>query len=273
MVTAATKPAPYQFILLDRTAKRPSDFSTLRPHVVASTIALRSTLIHANRDSLWVSYAPDLTEALVRNVPAVRHALGAGLFLHPLDAHAIPPLTSVFRRIAFSADGGFLAPDELAEALHADNRADLFLGGSVDTATETITFWRGDLKPLTAPFSAFTSSGDGPEPDFNRLWIIDCGQTVRLGDYEAAVDAILYERDPTYRRRIARRRRLEDRSFGAALRRLRKQRGLRREDFQPALAAKTIARIEQGRVKRIHRKTLIALAARLDVRAEEIGTY
>ena len=46
-----------------------------------------------------------------------------------------------------------------------------------------------------------------------------------------------------------------------------------REDFQPDLSAKTIARIEQGRVKRIHSKTLGVLADKLAVTPEEIATY
>jgi hypothetical protein len=75
---------------------------------------------------------------------------------------------------------------------------------------------------------------------------VDCGQTVKLGDYEAAVDALLYDYDPEFRRTISKRRLQEDRSFGAALRRLRKQRGLRRVDFEPVVSAKPIARIEQG---------------------------
>jgi DNA-binding Xre family transcriptional regulator len=159
------------------------------------------------------------------------------------------------------------------EVLEADHRPDLFIGGSVNHATDTITFWRGNLMPLTVPFSAFEKSGNGTKPDFNEFAVIDCGQTVQLGDYEAAVDAILYEYDPEFRRRISKQRLQEDQSFGASLRRLRKQRGLRREDFEPDLSAKTIARIEQGKVKRIQKKTLNALAEHLSVEPEEIETF
>jgi hypothetical protein len=54
---------------------------------------------------------------------------------------------------------------------------------------------------------------------------------VRLDAYEAATDAILYEFDEAYRRRAKRRRLVQDRSLGGALRRLRLQKGLRRADF------------------------------------------
>lgn len=262
-----------EMFLLDRAKKRSSRFASLHPHVVSSVTELRNSVAHATRNSFWVSYASDLTEALVKNASQGAPPLGFGLFIHTLDIRTIPALSSFFRRIAYAMDGGFIAAGELAEVLGADNRPDLFIGGSVNQATDTITFWRGDLKPLTVPFSAFEESGTGTKPDFSKFAVIDCGQTVRLGDYEAAADAILYEYDPNYRRRISRQRLQEDRSFGACLRRLRKQRALRREDFEPDLSAKTIARIEQGKVGRIRKKTLLALAEHLSVEPEEIMTY
>lgn len=272
-IKSAESRKPYQMILLDRAKKRSSQFATLRPQVVSSVAELRNSVAHAARDSLWVSYASDLTEALVRNASMGTPAWGFGLFVHSLDANTIPALSSFFRHIAFTMDGGFISAQELVEVLEADHRADLFIGGSVNHVTGTITFWRGNLMPLTVPFSAFDKSGDATKPDFNKFSVIDCGQTVGLGDYEAAVDAILYEYDPLYRRRILRQRLQEDQSFGASLRRLRKQRGLRREDFGPDLSAKTIARIEQGKVRRIHNKTLNALAQHLSVGPEEIATF
>jgi DNA-binding Xre family transcriptional regulator len=259
--------------LLDRAKKRPERFAALHPHVVTTLSDLRNSMAHASKDSLWVSYASDLTDAFVRSLSEAPPTLGFGLFLHALDVKTIPALSSAFRRIAFTADGGFIAAGELVEVLEADNRANLFIGGIVNHNTETITFWRGNLESLTVPFSAFERSGDGTEPDFNSFSVIDCGQTVQLGDYEAAVDAILYEYDPEYRREIKKKRLESEQSFGASLRRLRNQRGLRRADFEPDLSAKTIARIEQGKVQRIQRKTLEVLADRLSVEPDEIATY
>jgi DNA-binding Xre family transcriptional regulator len=228
---------------------------------------------HASKDSVWVSYASDLTDALVKGATSVPSTLGLGLFIHPLDMKSIPVLSTLFRRIAFTVDGGFIPAEELAEVLDSENRANLFIGGFVNEATDTITFWRGTLQPLTVPFSAFGKSGDGTAPDFDSFSVIDCGQTVKFGDYEAAVDAILYEFDPEYRRATSKKRLQEDRSFGAALRRLRKQRGLRREDFEPDLSAKTVARIEQGKVARIQKKTLHSLARHLAVDPQEIASF
>lgn len=272
-VTTVDQQRKFNVVLLDRAKKRPERFAALRPEIVTSLTELRNSVAHATKDSLWVSYASDLTDALVKSLSGAPFLLGFGLFIHSLDMKTIPALSALFRRFAFTADGGFIAAEELVKVLEAENRPNLFIGGIVNQVTETITFWRGNLKSLTVPFSAFEKSGDGTEPDFNKFSVIDCGQTVQLGDYEAAVDAILYEYDPEYRRNITKKRLQEEQSFGASLRRLRKQRGLRREDFEPDVSAKTIARIEQGKVKRIQQKTLGNLAKHLSVKPKEIATF
>lgn len=260
-------------ILLDHRPKRAAAFAALHPRIVSSAAGLRDSLAHASDDSIWVSYASDLTDALVKRATATPSTLGGGLFLHALDMKSIPVLSSLFRRVAFSVDGGFLPAEELAEVLDSDHRGNYFIGGFVNRATRTITFWRGNLRSLTVPFAAFDAPAGSATPGFDDFSVIDCGQTIKLGDYEAAVDAILYEYDPDYRRAIAKKRLAEDRSFSAALRRLRKQRGLRREDFEPDISAKTVARIEQGRVSRIRKKTLASLAKRLGVEPDQIAGY
>jgi uncharacterized protein (DUF1778 family) len=78
--------------------------------------------------------------------------------------------------------------------------------------------------------------------------------------------------DSDYRRTLSKQRIASERSFAAALRRLRKQRGLTQADFAP-ISAKTIARIEQGKVNRVHPRTLAVLADRLAVEPDEIETF
>jgi DNA-binding Xre family transcriptional regulator len=260
-------------ILLDRRSKRAAVFAGLRPRVVTSVTELRDSVEHASKDSVWISYASDLTDALVKRASPAPATLGMGVFAHDLDMKMIPVLSALFRRIAFAVDDGLIPAEELAEVFEADHRANLLIGGFVNKGLQTVTFWRGNLEPLTVPFSAFEKSGDGTKPDFNDFSVTDCGQTVKLGNYEASVDAILYEYDPEYRRAVSKKRLQEDRSFGAALRRIRKQRGLRREDFEPDVAAKTVARIEQGKVTRIQKATLESLSKHLSVEPEEIATY
>jgi len=246
-----------------------------RPNVISSVKLLIDRLKRMPKDSILISYDRDLTTAFLKcNVPGVtRHA--AGLFFHEIETRDIPELSILFRKLVFAEGNGFVTSDELAEILNAENRSELAIGGIVNGKTERITLWRGNFEPMTIPFSAFETAGDGTAPDFSRFSIIDCGQTVKLGDYEAAIDAILYEFDPDYRRELSKKRRQEDRSFGAALLRLRKQRGLSRKDFESEVAAKTIARIETGKASpdRIRKSTLEAIGRILDVEPDEIASF
>lgn len=265
---------PHQsLILLDKHRTRVAAFAGLRPRVVQSVGDLNDSVEAASKDSLWISFSSVLTDALVKRASPRKVRLGRAMFLHKMDLRTIPVLNSLFTRIAFDVDGCFLPAEELAEVLEADNRADLVIGGIVSEPTQTITLWLGNLDPLTVPFAAFEPSGDGTRPNFHAFAVIDTGQTIKLGDYEAAVDALLYEFDPEFRRALAKKRLQEERNFGASLRRLRKQCGLRRADFEPDLSARTIARIEQGEVKHIRGKTLESLAGRLGVRPEDIESY
>jgi hypothetical protein len=71
------------------------------------------------------------------------------------------------------------------------------------------------------------------QPDFGALSFADYGLTVTLGAYEASSDGILYEFDAAYRQKLNKERRQNERTFGAALRRLRLQGGLKQGDFAP----------------------------------------
>jgi hypothetical protein len=186
----------------------------------------------------------------------------------------MPVLNAYFRHIVFGATDNFLPLEELAEVLADDRRADLVIGGIVDYVSKNLILWRGSLESLPVPFEVFVPSDMGVIPDFKALQVTDYGQTIQLGLYEATTESLLYECDPDYRKRIAKERSESDQSFGAALRRLRKQRGLRREDFAP-LSAKTIARIEQGeeRPEQLRVRTWEILSQKLGVKAEEIVTF
>lgn len=116
------------------------------------------------------------------------------------------------------------------------------------------------------------ASGTGVKPDFNDFEVIDHGQTLRFGKYEASFDSVLYEMDPEYRRKLHKQRRGTERTFGASLRRLRIQRGLSRSEFV-GLTAKAIARIERGEVEKPHAATLGIIAERLGVAVHEIESY
>jgi len=163
--------------------------------------------------------------------------------------------------------------NELVEVLKQPNRADFCIGGSVEPEHQMVVLVRGILDVLPVPMEVFKPTGDGIEPDFDDFEVIDYGQTLRFGRYEASFDAVLYEMDEDYRRRLNKQRTMDERTLGASLRRLRAQRGLSRDDFLPELSAKSIARIERGEVEKPHKRTLGKIAHRLGVSVEELETY
>ena len=195
------------------------------------------------------------------------------LLLEPAGSGDREVLGALFRQVLAKDDGVQLLPvEQLVEVLTSPSRADLFIGGAAAPSYRSVVLHRGNLEPLVVPAGVFKPNPRGPRPDFSRLEVIDFGQTVRLGEYETAADAILYEVDADYRRRTKRRQLEADRSLGGALRRLRLQKGIARGDF-PGLSAKEIARIERGEIERPHAVTMDMLAKRLGVRAAEISAY
>lgn len=149
-------------------------------------------------------------------------------------------------------------------------RRDRILAAVADEST--VLLYRGDLDTLLVPLSWFSTRPDGARPAPSGLAITDGGQTVQLGNFEAATEAILYDFDPAFRRRYKRNLIERDASFGGALRRLRIARGLSRADFSP-LSEKEVARIERGDVKKPRDRTLAVLARRLRVKPGEIASW
>jgi hypothetical protein len=185
----------------------------------------------------------------------------------PLMAQIIE---SGFDRVLLGA-GAMIPFEDLVEVLDTPHPGDYSVGAEWDAITDTIAVWRGDLSVLVFPISAFPARG-GVAPDPARLSVEDCGQTLRMGEYEASVDALLFERDSEYRRRAKKRMIAEQRGLGPSVRRLRLSRGVGRDDF-PGVDAKTIARIERGEVERPQAATLAVIAKRLGVAADTLDTY
>jgi hypothetical protein len=232
----------------------------------------------ASPRSFWISTKQEATDDVLRSAQQCRYRRGpiSGLVtLEPPRPNSIPGLNSCFRRLAGVAPDSKLLPlEELLDVLSAPSSeaAGLFIAGVADLGSQTLALTRGNMKTITVPWSMFKPSGDGVQPDFSRLSLTDYGHTVRLGDYEAASDAILYEADPEYRRKARKRLLAEEKTFGASLRRLRIQKGLSRSDFAP-LSSKCIARIERSEVEKPHGETLRTIADRLGVEQEEIESY
>ncbi|MBI2606522.1 MAG: helix-turn-helix transcriptional regulator [Deltaproteobacteria bacterium] len=137
--------------------------------------------------------------------------------------------------------------------------------------THTVTLVRGDLNSIVVPLSTFRPSGDGVKPDFSNFSIDDYGQTLKFGEYEASSDAVFYEFDPLYRRTRKAELAKKEKGFGASLRRLRLQKGLRQTDFSE-IDAREIGRIERGEVKP-RKATIEKIASTLNVDSTEITSY
>lgn len=199
-----------------------------------------------------------------------QHAL---LVLQPLSVVQRTVLGELFRHVLAPAeDVRFLPADQFAEIVGAPERTDYFVAIAVDRASGVVLLHRGNLGAVLVPFAWFEAAGGGTVPDFDDFAVGDFGQTVRLGRYEAATSAILYDFDPEYRKRAKERARGLDHSLGGSIRRLRILRGLRQADF-PGISAKEIGRIERGLIDRPHPATLTAIAERLGLTVRELGTY
>ncbi|MCZ7586081.1 MAG: helix-turn-helix domain-containing protein [Deltaproteobacteria bacterium] len=246
--------------------------SRVRARRVRTKADIKTTLERFQGNALWIAANEAALHLLLSSLTRQAQGDQRLLVLHARRREPSHYLHAFFRHVLFADEGIYLLPfDEMIEAIDSPDRADLFVGASFAGETDSVILYRGDLEPLVVPLTWFRKRPDGP-PDPSRLAVADFGQTIRLGKYEAAADAILYDFDSDYRRRAKKRAIETDRSFGGALRRVRLQKGLRRGDF-PGVTAKEIARIERGEVKRPHAHTVAAVAERLGVSPEEIADF
>jgi hypothetical protein len=222
-------------------------------------------------DGCWVASSVRPLRPLLDESPRARRETPL-LLLGPSEEADREALSTRFRRVLLAGRLNLVPLGVLAEVLLSPQRDALFIGAVSSAAAQTVVLYTGLMQPLVVPHEWFAATGDGPRPDFDDVEVIDHGQTLRLGGYEAATEAVLYEFDASYRRRVKKLAVEMDTSFGGALRRLRLQRGLARSEF-PGVSAKELARIEGGVVTRPHPRTLALLAKRLKVTVDEIGSY
>ncbi len=261
-----------QLVVVDENHGLASHLGAAKPVSASSAEQVHAAWNKFVRGAIWVARPGPIVKLLAAIDPLSKtpHRL---LLIGSPKAPERAFLHAVFESVVASDDEiQLLKLDDLFEVLGSAHRGNLFIGGAVAPAAKSIVLIRGDLTSLVVPFSWFTPRPNGPKPDFTDFEVIDSGQTIKLGDYEAAADAVLYEFDPEFRKQERRRRIALDKSFGGALQRLRLQRGLGRDDF-PGLSAKTIARIERGDVNEPHGETLATIAERLGVEPAEIATF
>jgi hypothetical protein len=272
-----------QYAILDSDRQIYAPFLGSHVSVCSSARKIAQCYDESPQGLTWIAWSRRFTDELLKIV-SHRRAQQSGLGSSREDSvltvsaprlESIPVLHGLFAHVVGDSPAyRWLPKDELVEVLlNPDlHQSEVFIGAAADEVTSSLSLVRGDLRQFVVPFSLFESSGDGTKPDFSRLRVTDFGRTIALGDYEAAADAILYETDREYRKKISRSRKENERTFGASLFRLRLQRRLKRKDFAP-LAAKTIARIERNEIAKPHGATLEAIAERLGVPPDEIGEY
>ena len=106
--------------------------------------------------------------------------------------------------------------EELREVVASKDSGDLFVAAQALPDDDVLVLVRGDLRSLVVPLSTFRQAKGGPKPDAARVSVTDYGQTVRLGEYEIAADALLYEFDADARRRLKKRAIQADATLGVA---------------------------------------------------------
>ena len=104
-------------------------------------------------------------------------------------------------------DVRYLPTEELNAALEAENAQDLFIGGFVNKTY--VYLIRGNHSIIEVPRKWFTKPlggcygiNEANTPDFMNLSFTDYGNTVKLGKYEVASEAILWDFDHDARLRM-----------------------------------------------------------------------
>ncbi len=282
-VVRKTKPRTVtsRYFVLDSAPALVGRFGPGKTFVFKSLSAWSKVFEQATGESTWISTTAEHTQDLLRAASVflaahhgTKRVFGDLLMLQSPKAESIPAIRTFFRHVVGEVDAvKLLPPAELAEVLVAlkEKTRDVFIGALYDPASETISLTRGNFETVVVPLSLFRPSGSAA-PDPTMLAVTDYGHTIKLGEYEASAEAILYEVDPEYRRRQNAKRLQDDKGFGPSLRRLRLQRHLKRTDFL-SISSKTIARIERGETGKPHGKTLSVIASCLGVRPDEIESF
>lgn len=249
--------------------RKPSRFGSVA-RTISTSDEVREAFVR-HRRARWVVERPAALQLLAGAGTTAPDTWRRLLVLAEPSPNRLQFLRGLFRDVITRQEGVHLRADELVEIFATENPEDLFIGGVVDSEDDVLVLFRGNLERMLVPLEWFRRDRH-PKPNFDDFEVIDTGQTLRFGEYEAAADALLYEFDAGARRRMKERERAQDRSFGGALRRLRLQKGLSRSDF-PGIDPKTVARIERGEVEKPREETLSILARSLGVEPEDIETF
>jgi hypothetical protein len=245
----------------------------LTVHCIEEDAQARAAAGSSDTKAVWIVSRTDLANRVLRNIDWSIRKAGNLVWIGNSRPQLLLALERRYAGIVCARKADAILPkEELIAVLKSPYRRDRFLGGMVDRDAQIVTLWRGDLTSCVVPFSMFKPAASGTRPDWSRFKVMDYGNTLQFGQYESAADAVLYECDPDFRKRLNKARMATEQTLGASIRRLRKQRRLTRGDF-PGLDPKTLARIERGEVAKPQSETRALIAKRLGVLPEELGSF
>lgn len=247
-----------------------SYFAELAYRLVRTAEEMKAVLKESGR-KLWIGRDTSVLRDGLLGTSAPLRDFDRLLMLEPIGSLRAEFLRAYFGKVVSPDAGTFVPHEVLAEILAEEFPGDYLICAIYDADDEAIILHRGNLDTIVVPMGWFERPS-GIVADPGDLQILDYGQTLRLGGFEAATDAILYSFDREFRRRMRKLRWENDNSFGASLRRLRLERGFNQDEFD-GVTARTVRRIESGEVSRPHARTLKILANHLDVEPDEIGEW
>ena len=175
-------------------------FGATKPVSASSPKQLHAAMNRFVNGAVWVARAAPMVKWRPSAIDPLSKTPHRLLLIGSPKAPERAFLRAVFESVVVQDDVQVLEIRR-SDVLGAARRANLFIGGAAAPAAKSIVLIRGDLTSMVVPFSWFTTRPNGPRPDFSDFEIIDSGQTIRLGKYEAATEAVLYEFDVEFRRR------------------------------------------------------------------------
>src|SRR5438128_357466 len=165
----------YRFFLLGSNPEFAARFGRGRTYECKGVKAWVKLFAHTTGESAWISTTTEKTEALLKAASIFlashhgrRRTLGDLLLLESPRAASLPALHTVFRNVVGQVESfKALPPEELVDVLLGprEEARDLFIGGSVDPVSETLTLTRGNLETVVVPLSMFRPSRKAtPDP-------------------------------------------------------------------------------------------------------------
>ena len=107
-----------------------------------------------------------------------------------IDPKNIVKFFKLSSEFAPESNAVWLSDDEMLEVFQSADLGKKVVAVKVNPADKTVTVMSGTKRVVELPFAFFEPSGTN-SPDFTAAKVIDYGNTVAFGEYEAAADVVL----------------------------------------------------------------------------------